>query len=838
MRWRVDTYLAVLVVVFLLGAGGGVAFWRARVVQNVQASALGDTQSAAALAARELDMDVGTIQASLTQLASNPAIGTVFSLRNCSLTFTTDGRLDVVAPDGTVACSSNKTHPTGRVYAGTSWPTATRPRLDTTVTDPETHQPALVLSSPIPGHGAVVAVVYLDRLAPTLADLFGGHRHLEFLITNASGSIALSRSVNPQQWADKPLSGTPFDRSHGARRHDVDGHTRVYSQAAVPTLGWQVYAGASWSEALSSANSLFWDQIIIVLCALAVFMLATVVISRKIASPLRRLSVAVASGLGSADPVEVKGPVELVRLAAEFNTMAATVSRELQARQDAEVRAQELAGTYRDLFDRNPQPMWVFDLDSLRFLDVNEAAVAHYGYNHDEFMTMTIGDIRPPEDLPDVVAAYRASPGLQRVGPWRHQKRDGTLIEVLSTSMTVPFERRNARLVVIEDITERQAFQDRMNQAERLESLGQLAGGVAHDFNNLLGAIMNYAAIVAEETVNQPAVHADAEQIQAAAERGARLTRQLLTFARREPIRREVLDLNRVIADIHELLARSLGEHIHLVVEANASAAAVEADRGQLEQVLVNLAVNARDAMPDGGTLTVETATVDIEDDYVRIHPNARVGPHVQLSVSDTGVGMSRDVVARIFEPFYTTKPVGEGTGLGLATVYGVVTESGGSVSVYSEPDLGTTFRVLLPRASEPALAAETPPTVSTPGHGETILIVDDEPAVMDSTARILRRNGYTVFQAASGGEALEIASSHDLGLLLTDSIMPSMSGQELANQVRHLRPQLPVLFMSGYSQGVIAPESLIEEHESLIQKPFTPQALLERVREVMLGGG
>ncbi|MGH9278907.1 MAG: ATP-binding protein, partial [Acidimicrobiales bacterium] len=379
---------------------------------------------------------------------------------------------------------------------------------------------------------------------------------------------------------------------------------------------------------------------------------------------------------------------------------------------------------------------------------------------------------------------------------------------------------------------ERRSLERRLNQSQRLESLGQLAGGVAHDFNNLLAVIMNYATFVGEETAGDPAVHADVEQIKEAADRAARLTRQLLIFARRETVEREVLALNGVVADIHKLLARSLGEHVEVVLRPGTDLPAIRADRGQVEQVLVNLAVNARDAMAGGGTLTIETTATDIDAIFAEAHPGLRAGSYVELVVSDTGAGMSPDVASRVFEPFFTTKGKGEGTGLGLATVYGIVTEAGGSVSVYSEEGIGTTFRAYFPAVDAAVGAAEAPAVAEAgAGRGETILVVEDDPGVLHMTSRILRENGYEVLEADGFAMAMELAATHEFQMLLTDSVMPHSSGGSLAELITAEHPGLPVLYMSGYGDGVLGPTRVIPDDAQLLRKPFTRRMLLEKVR-------
>jgi len=396
----------------------------------------------------------------------------------------------------------------------------------------------------------------------------------------------------------------------------------------------------------------------------------------------------------------------------------------------------------------------------------------------------------------------------------------------------------------IRDVTERKAaetarlsLEDRLHQSQRLESLGQLAGGVAHDFNNLLAVILNYASFVAEAVPDDAGVQFDVEQILSASERAAALTRQLLMFARREPVRPEILDLNAVVEHVRGLLARSIGEQIDLVVKAGTDLPAVRADRGQTEQILLNLAVNARDAMPNGGLLTIETTCVEIDLEYLEFHPGLTPGPYVQLSVSDSGTGMTRDVVSRAFEPFFTTKAKVDGSGLGLATVYGIVTEAGGAVNIYSEEGLGTTVRVYFPATTDVAAAMIAKPRLAPiRGHGETVLVVEDQDAVRAVTVRILRRNGYAVVEAASGDEALASAASLTGGihLLLTDVVMPKMGGRELVERFKVDHPNLPVLYMSGYSQSTLGPNRVLDDDVALIQKPFNEIQLLYSVHETI----
>jgi signal transduction histidine kinase len=462
----------------------------------------------------------------------------------------------------------------------------------------------------------------------------------------------------------------------------------------------------------------------------------------------------------------------------------------------------------------------------------------------DDYLTKPV----PPDEFVRSVKA-----GLDRTRLRRENRQLVTRLQQLNASLEATVAQRTRELEAaheqalkdqairhqLQAQAARQRLENRLHQAERLESLGQLAGGVAHDFNNLLAVILNCAAFVAKATADNESARADVEQIRAAAERAATLTRQLLIFGRREQARPEALDLSLITADLQGLLARSIGENIELIVHPGPGLPAVHADRGQIEQVLVNLVVNARDAMPDGGTLTIETSLAQLGDDEALLHTNVGPGRFVVLSVSDTGVGMSRGVAKRIFEPFFTTKPTGQGTGLGLATVHGIVTAAGGSLSVDSQLGAGTCIRAFFPaaqgKAAQPARPAASAPTR---GNGETILIVEDEPAVLQVTARILRRNGYQVHTASTGAQALALASRHEFDLLLTDQVMPEMSGSEVAQRIGQIRPEAVVLFMSGYSRNVPRSRDTPDEDAVLLRKPFTEQTLLESIHAVLTAPG
>jgi two-component system cell cycle sensor histidine kinase/response regulator CckA len=637
---------------------------------------------------------------------------------------------------------------------------------------------------------------------------------------------------------------------------------------------------------------------------------------------------------------------------------------------------------YRALFEHNPLPMWVYDSETLAFLEVNAAAVEHYGYTRDEFRRMSILDIRPEED--------------RATAPWRHRRKDGSVVLVRVSSHPISFADREARLVVAQDVTEvtrtaeelrdsREQYrffigrtaegvwraaveppipvgadeadqvarctrharlvevnesmvrmygcadakellgtqlsatfdltdsrsleffrafvqsgyrtvelesrefdrhgaerwfvnnllgvvenglltaiwgtqrdvtehraaesgriraedalrqsQEQFRQAQKMEAVGRLAGGVAHDFNNLLSAILSYSEMVLDDLPADHASREDVEQIRQAGNRAAELTHQLLAFSRRQLLQLRIIDLNAVVASVDRMLRRVIGEDIELRTVLSPSLGHTKADAGQLEQVLINLAVNARDAMPTGGILTITTANAEVGGRRVAGWPQVQPGGYVTLSVRDTGTGMSREVQERIFEPFFTTKGPGHGTGLGLSTVYGIVAQSGGQVFVTSEPGAGSTFTIYLPaHQADIDVAAARPPRAPVRSGAETVLLVEDETLVRQLTHEILRRNGYRVLEAADGVEALAVVRDHagHIDLMLTDVVMPRMSGHELVELARPVRPDMRILYVSGYSEEAIARQGQLTDGIELLAKPFTPGVLTAKIRELL----
>ena len=436
--------------------------------------------------------------------------------------------------------------------------------------------------------------------------------------------------------------------------------------------------------------------------------------------------------------------------------------------------------------------------------------------------------------LSDVQAGVKVSPFFEV----ELIQKDGArvLLEVHVTSVLKDGQ-PVARLGVARDITERRYLEDQLRQGQKMEGIGRLAAGVAHDFNNLLTAIGGRCYLVLNALTSENPIRREIEIIQDAAERAAKLTHQLLAFSRKQILDPCVLDLNATVTGIEPLLRRMIREDIEIATALDSAAGRVKADAGQIEQVLLNLAVNASDAMPNGGWLTLATGNVTLDEAYARTHAEVEPGPYVMLSVSDTGHGMTAEVQAHIFEPFFTTKEVGKGTGLGLATVYGIAKQSGGHITVYSEPGHGAVFKLYLPRVEEAPGTAEParPPEITRRGS-ETVLLVEDDEPLRTLAREILSIQGYTVLDATSPSEALRLADAHPgpIHLLLTDVVMPQMNGRQVADHLLTARPGLKVLFMSGYTDAAIVEHGVLEPGTHFLQKPFTPDGVSRKVREVL----
>jgi len=506
--------------------------------------------------------------------------------------------------------------------------------------------------------------------------------------------------------------------------------------------------------------------------------------------------------------------------------------RDITSRKKMEQQLVESEQRYRLLFEANPHPMWVYDCETLKFLTVNEAAIITYGYSNAEFLAMTMLDIQQ-------VSEAQPNDRVANCKMCQHLTKSGARIDVEVATLPLTFADRPAKLVTATDITARlkaeaegRIILEQLRQSQKMEAIGMLAGGVAHDFNNLLTAISGYAELALRfQPTNQ--IKRNLEEIRKASSRATGLTKQLLAFSRKQILQVNVFDLNAAVSDMETMLHRLIGENIILRTVLGTDLKAVNADQGQIEQVIMNLVVNARDALADFGEITIETKNVRLDEANLETSSGQ---PFVMLSVTDNGIGMDAATKDKVFDPFFTTKGAGKGTGLGLSTVYGIVEQSGGRIEVVSEPGCGSAFKIYLPSAEQPSSVMPGKQQTATPRGAETILLAEDEPMVRTMTRHILELSGYKVLEAATGTEAVEICGTQPecIDLLLTDVVMPQMNGPKLKEAVTKLRPAIKTIFMSGYSDNTIVDVGIVKAEVPFLQKPFSPDALVRKVRSVL----
>ncbi|HET9986260.1 MAG TPA: ATP-binding protein [Longimicrobiales bacterium] len=676
-----------------------------------------------------------------------------------------------------------------------------------------------------------------------------------------SGATVRIGNATRDVWTDlsKEVAGPPGRLPMGTPTEfaAADGERMLAVQMRVRATPWLVVVQLPRRTALAPAARLVFDIALIALLFVALGAAGAWALSRQVTAPLAEVTRA-AEDIARGDyarRVSSTRRDELGRLAVAFNSMAEQVgsaasaltsrAHELEA---ANTELRESEQRYRQLVELSPDAIIVHR--DLRILLANQAAVTLVGAAAPTgIVGASVLDITHPEEHADVEQRTRRCQDDRVPAPLverRIRRLDGTVLSAESASTPVTLDGRPAVLTIIRDASQRKRLEAQFRQAQKMEAVGQLAGGVAHDFNNVLTVIAGYTGMLLSDLPPADPTRGDIAEIQAAAGRAAALTRQLLAFSRKQMLQPQPLNLNTLTAELEKMLRRLLPADIHLATRLANGLGPVHADPGQLEQVLMNLVVNARDAMPDGGRLTIETANVDLDEVHAPLHWDAKPGPYVMLAVSDTGCGMDEHTQAHLFEPFFTTKEKGKGTGLGLSTAYGIVKQSGGYISVYSEPDHGTVFKVYLPRAD--AAAQRVPradPRGAVTRGCETVLLADDEAPVRAMVRRILERAGYTVLEATTGAEALQLsdAAGPAVDLLLTDMVMPDMNGRELAARFHARHPGAATIFMSGYTEDSVLRQGELDPGVVFIEKPFTPQALSAKVREALAavaaaGGG
>lgn len=521
---------------------------------------------------------------------------------------------------------------------------------------------------------------------------------------------------------------------------------------------------------------------------------------------------------------------------------AQKLENEIADRKKAEEALRQSEDHYRSLFNLGSDAILVIDVETLTILDTNVAAESMYGYARSEILGMRAVDLWVAPET--IIAEIQNGEGIVHSSRSRHRRKNGMIFYVDIAARFFLSDGRKKVLASMRDVSEhvrveeeRRRLEEQLQQSQKLESVGRLAGGVAHDFNNMLGVILGYAEMALEHAPPSHLLRADLNEIRSAATRSSDLTRQLLTFARKQTILPKVLNLNETVVGTLGLMKRLIGENIHLEWRPSDTLWPIIIDPSQIDQILTNLCANARDAICDVGTINIETENCTINEEFCQNHPGAMVGEFVQLSVSDNGCGMDKDVLAHVFEPFYTTKGVGKGLGLGLATVYGIINQNNGFVSVSSRPGRGTVFRLYFPRhRGEVVQSKEATTAPPVPPGKETILLVEDEASLLAMTSKALERQGYTVLSASCPAVAIRLAQEHGgkIDLLMTDVIMPEMNGLELAKNILPLFPKLKRLFMSGYTADVIANHGVLDEGVNFIQKPFSMHDLAIKVREVL----
>jgi PAS domain S-box-containing protein len=783
--WSLRNYMALFIVALLAVAFGAALVVRGMAVADARQSAAADANFSARVAAAEIANELALLQRTTANLAANPQAAVILSApkASCTLTFAggmlfTAGRLEVVQPDGTVICSSGPL-PSGAVYATADWlPVAVHsPVIAGHFNDPITHQVSAVVAAPIgSGMGAVVGIVGLSVLGPNLSATFGGARDLEFLVTASDTSSVLAQSLQPGRWIGAGLAGTSFATSAGpVERRGIDGTTRLYGESTVAGTSWTVFAGADETAALSAADQYSNHALAIILAGMGVMLVIEFVVYQRVAEPVRRLSLVMRGSLPglAADAVAGPGAAEVIALAEDFDQLMASIKGELAERLTREHAATVSERNYRTLFEGHPQPMWLYDVDTLAFLNVNDAAIAEYGYSRDEFLAMTIKDIRPPEDIPKFLELYATkTAGFDRTGPWRHLLKDGSSVQVLITSHEVTFGEHNARFVLAENLTENQRLELELYQsqaraassAELNRAKDEMVSMVSHEMRTPLASLVGFAELLSTRDVTP---EQRKEYLGVMVQEGRRLTSLINDFLDLQRIEGGHMQLHFASADVGTLIVRAVGQvsrDVCIPIETRLpdDLPLVRVDSPAMGRVLANLISNARKYSPNGGSIVIGATLV---------------GGMVEVYVQDHGLGIPADAIDRLFGKFYRIdspdRQMIQGAGLGLAITKNIVEGHGGKIDVSSAgPGKGATFKFTVPVARQPAQNGD-------------VLIVEDDAGFAHLLEAELNAKGLSSVWAADAETAEHLMARKVPRAMVLDLLLPGLQGDAFLRRMR-----------------------------------------------------
>jgi len=717
------------------------------------------------------------------------------------------------------------------------------------------HKPIVPFGYPVTDNAGKITGVLFAAIDVTRLNQLDREMQAQLTTGTTLAAIDSSGTVlvywpNPEKWvgrtvADHPLVKTAWAKGRGMEEAPgLDGIRRFHAfqplQSRLGRKSVNIIIGTPREVAFAKANQLLARNLslfglVAVLALVVAWFGADLFILRRV-NPLLRATERLSRGdLGARTGIPPE-PGEMTQLAQTFDQMAEALEQREGERKEAEEALKRSEQEKALILESIPEQVLYHDKE-MRILWANSAAaesarrtpgelVGHYCYQ------LYMRRSEPCEGCPVVESLQAGEPRQAEMS-----FPGGPTLFIRGYPVRDAAGEIAGAVEIALDVSARRQLEDQLRQAQRLQAVGKLAGGVAHDFNNLLTAIIGYSDLLMSRLGGDSPLRKDVLEIRKAGERATTLTRQLLAFSRRQVLQPKVLNLNSVVAEMHQMLCRLIGEDVDLVTVLVPGLGRVKADPGQIEQIIMNLVVNARDAMPHGGKLTIETANVDLDDAYVRQHAGVQPGPYALLAISDTGLGMDSETQSQVFEPFFTTKEKGQGAGLGLATVYGIVKQSGGHIWVYSEPGRGTTFKIYLPRVEEPLGLPESTAVRAGATEGtETILVVEDEDEVRWLVCEILQEKGYSVLEVRQSREAVELGQRYEgpIHLLVTDVVMPGMGGRELAENMTRLRPAMKVLYISGYTENAIVHQGVLDEGTHFLPKPFPPEVLARKVRDML----